>query len=193
MSDTSPATNSLCVRSPMSCEAVSPGASSVMHRYGSGRARSRKQDELTLRCFLGAPQQAEPGRARKRAVAEDRGKAWHEVKRTSSLQDRPGPLCGLEMPPPNEAPAPIRRRRYAPHAFLSGDDIGSGDRHFSGRLHRPEGSKAFEHDTDLFLGREFRSAPPADLSHRGFSGLLLLDRLIDTLLGVTDPGMCLLA
>jgi hypothetical protein len=37
------------------------------------------------------------------------------------------------------------------------------------------------------------SASPTDLSHRRFSGLLLLVRHLDTLLGVTDPGMCLLA
>ncbi|MBJ17858.1 MAG: hypothetical protein CL933_00405 [Deltaproteobacteria bacterium] len=54
-------------------------------------------------------------------------------------------------------------------------------------------SKSFEHDADLFLGRERPSAPPTDLSHRRFSGLLLLDRYLDTLLGVTDPGMCRLA
>ena len=53
-------------------------------------------------------------------------------------------------------------------------------------------SESFEDNTDLLFSRELPSASPTDLSHRGFSGLLLLARHLDTLLGVMDPGMCLL-
>jgi len=52
-------------------------------------------------------------------------------------------------------------------------------------------SKPFEYDPNLLFGRELPSAPPTDLSYRCFSGLFLLVRHLDTLLGVTDPGMCL--
>jgi hypothetical protein len=51
----------------------------------------------------------------------------------------------------------------------------------------------FEDDPDLLLGRELPSGSATDLSDRSFARLLLLVRHIDTLLGVVDPGMCLLA
>ncbi len=54
--------------------------------------------------------------------------------------------------------------------------------------------KPFEHDADLLFRRELPPGSATDLSDSYFACLLLLlVRHIDTLLGVTDPGMCLLA
>jgi hypothetical protein len=51
---------------------------------------------------------------------------------------------------------------------------------------------AWECDEGLETALVFASGVETDLSHRRFGGLLLLVRHTDTLLGVTDPGMCLL-
>ena len=53
-------------------------------------------------------------------------------------------------------------------------------------------SQPFEHDADLLFGRELPSGSATNLSHCRFACLLLLVRHIDTLLGVMDPGKCLL-
>jgi hypothetical protein len=45
-------------------------------------------------------------------------------------------------------------------------------------------SESFEHDADLLFRGKLPSASPTDLSHRRFSGLLLLVRHVETLLGV---------
>ena len=54
-------------------------------------------------------------------------------------------------------------------------------------------SQTFENNADLLFRRELPSGSTTDLSDRCFACLLLLVRHLDTLLGVTDPGMCLLA
>jgi hypothetical protein len=54
-------------------------------------------------------------------------------------------------------------------------------------------SKPIEDNADLLFGGELPSGSAPDLSDGGFARLLLLVRPLDTLLGVTDPGMCLLA
>jgi len=53
-------------------------------------------------------------------------------------------------------------------------------------------SQPFENNADLLFRGELPSGSAADLAHRCFARLLLLVRHFDTLLGVTDPGMCLL-
>jgi len=54
-------------------------------------------------------------------------------------------------------------------------------------------SQTFENNADLLFRRELPSGATANLSDCGFTRLLLLVGHLDTLLGVTDPGMCLVA
>ena len=53
--------------------------------------------------------------------------------------------------------------------------------------------KPFEHDADLLFWRELPPGSATDLSDSCFARLLLWVRHLDTLLGVMDPGLCLLA